>query len=257
MAKNKSKVNFCPEEHKLHWELVSKYRDILSNKKTTAEINKKKETTWKLIADEFNRIRQEKNKGATIRTALQLLNRFKTVSKSRAKQINVSEMGKTDEPLHRFFLQPIETSSLSASHSSSIHSTPQISFIQHESADTSPDHIEEDETEVSEEKFFLQPIETFSTASSCSTHITPQTSSKRSHCEDSNQVLKKVAKHMDQQMAEVPVDKEKFATFCEYVSEKLCCMPQEMVPICQKLIGDVLFYGETQKLGFSAHVVIE
>ncbi|KAG8198998.1 hypothetical protein JTE90_001797 [Oedothorax gibbosus] len=257
MAKNKIRVNFCPEEQKLLWKLVSKYRDILTNKKTTSEINKKKEMTWKLLADEFNRIRQETSKEAIIRTPQQLQNRLKNASKSSAKQINVSEMGKTDEPLNRFFLQPIETSSLAASHSSSIHSTPQISFIQHESEEASPDQIEEDETSETEEKFILQPIETFSPASSCSTHITPQTSSKRSHCEDSNQVLKKVAKHMDQQMAEVPVGKEKFATFCEYVSEKLCSMPQEMVPICQKLISDVLFYGETQKLGFSAHVVME
>ena len=71
-----SKRKFAASEHELHVELFSKYENILSNKKKTLEINKKKAETWTILAKEYNKIRQEETHKATIRSAKQLRSRW-------------------------------------------------------------------------------------------------------------------------------------------------------------------------------------
>lgn len=68
--------------------------------------------------------------------------------------------------------------------------------------------------------------------------------------------MKKVVKRIDQ-IEEAPNSKELYASFGEHVAEKLRCMPPDMVPICQKLISDAIFYGDTRNLKISARVVTE
>ena len=71
-----SKRKFAASEHELHVELFSKYENILSNKKITLAINKKKADTCNILAEEFNKIRQQETGKATIWTAKQLRSRW-------------------------------------------------------------------------------------------------------------------------------------------------------------------------------------
>lgn len=86
-----------------------------------------------------------------------------------------------------------------------------------------------------------------------STH-TPQSGSKRTRSR-ADQVLEKIAKRIDQQ-SEKPA-KEKYCSFGEHVAEKLRHMQPNMVPICQKIISDAIFLGETLSLSNNSRIVTE
>lgn len=67
-----------------------------------------------------------------------------------------------------------------------------------------------------------------------------------------DQVLEKIAKKIT-----TDEPKEKYASFADHVAEKLRCMRSEMVAISQKLISEVIFYGETNQLNMSSRIVTD
>lgn len=82
-----------------------------------------------------------------------------------------------------------------------------------------------------------------------------QNSFKRTRAK-ADQVLEKIAKRIDNTY-DRPAIKEKYVSFGEHVAEKLRHMDQNMVPICQKLISDAIFFGETHNLNVNSRIVTE
>ncbi|XP_021922279.1 uncharacterized protein LOC110831041 isoform X2 [Zootermopsis nevadensis] len=108
------------------------------------------------------------------------------------------------------------------------------------------------------ENFEENPADTDdSQSTSSSVPSRPSTSGFKRPKSKADQVLEKIAKRMDerrndsQQQITQPYD-----SFGDYVAEKLRSMPRAMVPISQKLISDVLFYGEMEKLDMSSGITI-
>lgn len=99
--------------------------------------------------------------------------------------------------------------------------------------------------------------ETLDTFSQASSRLTTQLQSgfKRPRSK-AEQVLDKISKRIDQPV-EKTAPKLQFASFGDHVAEKLRSMPPEMIPVCQKLIGDVLFYGEMQHLNMTSRIVTD
>lgn len=70
--------------------------------------------------------------------------------------------------------------------------------------------------------------------------------------------MDKIAKRIDRQEETSNMkEKEKYSSFGEHVAEKLRYMPPEMVSITQKLISDVIFYGENRNLNMTSRIVTD
>ncbi|KAG8171645.1 hypothetical protein JTE90_018738 [Oedothorax gibbosus] len=93
--------------------------------------------------------------------------------------------------------------------------------------------------------------DTASQASSNST--TPRPGGFKRPRSKADHVLEKISKRIDKP-AEKHAPKLQFSSFGDHVAEKLRSMPPEMTPVCHKLIGDVLFYGEMQNLNMTSRI---
>ncbi|KAG8176621.1 hypothetical protein JTE90_028603 [Oedothorax gibbosus] len=98
--------------------------------------------------------------------------------------------------------------------------------------------------------------DTSDTASQASNSTTPRQCGFKRPRSKADQVLEKNSKRIDQP-AENPAPKLQFSSFGDHVAEKLRSMPPEMTPVFQKLIGDVLFYGEMQSLNMTSRIVTD
>lgn len=70
-----------------------------------------------------------------------------------------------------------------------------------------------------------------------------------------DQVLEQISKRIEE--ARVERTKQPHDAFGEYVGEKLRSMPASMVPFCQKIINDALFYAETNNLNVTSRIVTD
>nr|CAH7762665.1 unnamed protein product [Callosobruchus chinensis] len=86
----------------------------------------------------------------------------------------------------------------------------------------------------------------------------PTTPSFKRPRNKADQLLDKIAKRMEHPVIEIPstrcsADKlrQPHEAFGEYIAEKLRSIPPSMVPYCQKLINDAVFFAELEKLNDS------
>nr|CAH7713307.1 unnamed protein product [Callosobruchus chinensis] len=91
-----------------------------------------------------------------------------------------------------------------------------------------------------------------------SSSSTPTTPSFKRPRNKADQLLDKIAKRMEHPVIEIPstrcsADKlrQPHEAFGEYIADKLRSIPPPMVPYCQKLINDAVFFAELEKLNDS------
>lgn len=90
-----------------------------------------------------------------------------------------------------------------------------------------------------------------SPASSSSSVSAPSKFKRPAHKADA--IFEKISKRMDDPG---PSERKKQAhdDFGEYVAEKLRSMQPTMIPLCQKLINDAIFYGELGSLNITSKI---